>query len=302
MVNNQKIDFKYIDYSNNLFTKFQYVNALTESEFSKLNEKYRELGLFIKQVKVDEYGNEINKEEIISDNNVLKQKRKRLIKKSKMTLEEFYKKYYDNNHSNNNKKSKKINENRKDANKSISSKSIENNKNVNDKCNIEELEDLNNNLKETYNDCQNIEIKKCKIEEKEFKEKIIDYIKRFSKYISEKQYSDLFNKWKNKNLEKKGYNYIEQNDLNDWTIPVLKAFKSEIILVASSNILNKKIGKNNNQQDFFINEEREEEENEEREEEKNEEESESDSSSVDNYFKAKYIASNQNDDKFDDEN
>ena len=163
---NNPIEFKYIDYSNNLFAKIQIVNALTKSEIGKLNEKYRELGLFIRQVKVDEFGNEISKSELVSsDNNVLNKKRKRVLKISTMTLEEFYNKYYDNN----NKKNKKINDN-----KSISNDSIDDYK-----CSLEELKDLNKNLKETFNDCQNIAMKKCKIEEKDYADKIIYYIKKF---------------------------------------------------------------------------------------------------------------------------
>lgn len=284
---NNPIEFKYIDCSNNLFAKIQIVNALTKSEIGKLNEKYRELGLFIRQVSVDEYGNEISKNELLSsDNNVLNKKRKRILKKSTMTLEEFYNKYYDNN----NKKSKKINDN-----KSISNDSIDDHI-----CSIEELKDLNKNLIETYNDCQNINMKKCKIDEKDFPDKIIDYIKKFSKFLSNEQYADLFQKWKNKNFEIKGFNEIDVNNINNWKIPVLKAFKSEIILIASSNLLAKKIReKDNNKEDSDINEEREEEEKEEKKDEesgaKDESSSESEPSS-DNYFKANIVPEKQNDD------
>ena len=230
---NNPIEFKYIDCSNNLFAKIQIVNALTKSELGKLNEKYSELGLFIRQVRVDEYGNEITENELLpSDNNVLNKKRKRVLKKSTMTLEEFYNKYYENN----NKKSKKINDN-----KSISNDSIDDYK-----CSLEELKDLNKNLIETFNDCQNIAMKKCKIEEKDYADKIIYYIKKFSKYLPDKQYEDLFQKWKNKNLEIKGFREIDVNNINNWKIPVLKGFKSEMILIASSNIISKKIRENDN--------------------------------------------------------
>ena len=284
---NNPIEFKYIDCSNNLFAKIQIVNALTKSELGKLNEKYSELGLFIKQVRVDEYGNEISENELLpSDNNVLNKKRKRVLKKSTMTLEEFCNKYYDNN----SKKSKKINDN-----KSISNDSIDDYK-----CSIEELKDLNKNLIETYNDCQNIDMKKCKIDEKDFPDKIIDYIKKFSKFLSKQQYADLFQKWKNKNFEIKGFNEIDVNNINNWKIPVLKGFKSEMILIASSNVLNKKIReKDNNKEDSDINEEKEEEENEEKKDEESGEKDESLSESepsLDNYFKANIAPEKPNDD------
>lgn len=100
-------DFKYTDYSNNLFTKILLANALTKKEISKLNEKYKELGLFIKQVEVDEYGKELYPDELLSQNNFLKKKR-RLKKHSRMTLQEFYDKYYSENKKSEKNKKKKM--------------------------------------------------------------------------------------------------------------------------------------------------------------------------------------------------
>ena len=300
MKNNPKIDFQYINYSNNLFSKLQIVNYLTKIEYDKLNEKYQNLGLFIKQVKVDKYGNELNHNEILSNNDFLHKKRKRLIKKPKMTLQEFFIKYYCNN----NAKKKKINNKIKKDDNSISNNSSESNIHENEKYNNEEIKQLCKRLKELYNDCQNIEMKKCKIEEKLFKDKTIEYIKRFSKFISNQQYTDLFNKWKNENWKIKGFNLLDVNNLNDWKIPILKAFKSEIVLLSFSNSLAKKIeDKDGNEEAQNINEERKEEINEEKKDEDNEqnEEFESESNSIYNYFQPKYILPNENDDNYNDE-
>ena len=85
--------FLYSDNSNKLFTKIQLVNTLTQKEMDKLNMKYKELGLFIKQINVDHLGNEIASNEFILDNNLLKRK-----KRPSMTLREFYTKYYYNSY------------------------------------------------------------------------------------------------------------------------------------------------------------------------------------------------------------
>ena len=57
--------FLYTDNSNKLFTKIQLVNTLTQKEIDKLNMKYKELGLFIKQISVDHLGNEIASNELL---------------------------------------------------------------------------------------------------------------------------------------------------------------------------------------------------------------------------------------------
>ena len=218
-------EFKYIDYSNNLFTKIQLVNILSLKETEKLNEKYKELGLFIKLVNVDNFGNIKNPEFL---------NKKRLIKKSRMSLQEFYNKYYLNEKLKKPKKEKKpIKQNNKN------NYSYEDEFDNDEIMEEEQLEAINNNLKEIYNDCQNIKYKKCKIDDLGFKEKIIEYIGKFKKYISKDQYSELFNKWKNENMKIKGVDPFNNNDLEDFKIPILKAFKSEIVLLATTNLLGK---------------------------------------------------------------
>ena len=225
--------FKYKDYSQHIFTKIQLVNALTQKEMSKLNEKYKELGLFIKQVEVDINGNEIYPNEYLSCNNFLKKKR-RLKKHNRMTLQEFYDKYYSNNKKSNNNKKIKINNNN-ESSEEINEYEYEND----DLCNKNELINLTNNMIEIYKDCQNIQFKKCKIEDEDFKKKIIEYIKKYSKYITDEQYKKLCDNWKYRNGLIKGFDIFEADNLYNWKIPILKGFKSEIALLAVENVLEK---------------------------------------------------------------
>lgn len=233
---NQK--FKYRDYSNNIFTKIQLVNALTQKEFDILNEKYKELGLFIRQVQVDSFGNEIFQNENIFLN------KKRRLKKSTKTIKEFYEKYYFNDKKKKPKKSNKNNKNKENKNSSYDSSD---NENIN--CNKKELRNLNDNLKDLYKECQNINIKRNKLDDENYKKNIIRYILKFSKYITEKQYKELFSKWKNENYTIIGFNFSDVNNLYNWKLPILKAFKSEIVLIASTNLLGKQIGEENNPDD-----------------------------------------------------
>ena len=53
----KKEGFLFEDSSKNIFSKINLVNNLNLKEIQKLNEKYKELGLFIKQVRVDNLGN-----------------------------------------------------------------------------------------------------------------------------------------------------------------------------------------------------------------------------------------------------
>lgn len=274
---NPKIEFKYIDYSNNIFTKIQLVNALTQKEFNILNENYKKLGLFIQQVKVDNFGNEISPNELLSENNFLHKKR-RLKKKSRMTLEEFYEKYYIND------KKKYLNSSNKSSNKS-------NNKNKNNEeklCQKEYLSSLHDKLKSIYKDCQNIDFKKCKIDDENYKKEIMEYIKKYSKYITRKQYYDLFNKWRNKNFEIKGNNFSDFGDLSSWRIPVLKSFKSEIYLFATLNTIGKKIGKENNSEEKEEEDKNKNEDNNNDDKDESEEDKSESSYSSDNYFKGNY--------------
>ena len=186
-----------------------------------------------------------------------------------MTFEDIYEKYCILNSSN------------KSINKSNIIKGY-NEENI--LCKKEDLSSMYNNLNSIYQDCQNIDFKKCKIDEENYKIKIIEYINKYLKYkyITKKQYFDLFNKWKNKNFEIKGFNNQNFSDLSSWKIPVLKGFKSEIALFANLNIIGKKIGKVNNsenEEDKNINYE-----NNNGKDEIEEDKSES-SYSSDNYFK-----------------
>lgn len=236
-------DFKYTDYSNNLFTKILLVNALTKKEISELNEKYKELGLFIKQVEVDEYGKELYPDELLSQNNFLKKKR-RLKKHSRMTLQEFYDKYYSKNKKSEKNKKKKNNVSGGNNKNNDNDESSDSNKN--DYCNKNELKELLNNLDDVYKNCQIIEIKKSKIEDKGLKKVIIEYIKKYTKFLSESQYNKLFNEWKKKNWNIKGFNINDTENLWEWKIPILKGFKSEISFFGCYNIIKVQIGESIN--------------------------------------------------------
>ena len=229
----QENGFKYTDCSNNIFTKIQLVNALTKKEMGKLNEEYAKLGLFIKQVEVDNYGNEIYSDDLFGNSFLSK---KRRLKKHRMTLQEFYEKYYLRG------KIKKNSQNKKNNRRISNSNNLSENSDE-EEDNEEDLANTIEYLKEIYKDCQNIEMKKCTIKDESFKKTIIYYINTFSKYLTVEQYNNLLIKWKNKNMEIKGFNiFSDLNDLNNWGIPVLKAFKSEIALLASINILRKQNG------------------------------------------------------------
>ncbi len=270
--------FLYTDNSNKLFTKIQLVNTLTQKEIDKLNMKYKELGLFIKQISVDHLGNEIASNELLLENNLLKRK-----KRPSMTLREFYTKYYYNsNHHFFSQKNYKSNKD-KDKNKQKKKKLIKNKNNDekgkrNQKNNHrhynyssyeseseqksenylydkEELKSLRKNLIEIYEECQNLNYKECKFNDDEFKIKIIEYIKKFKNFLSDKQYLILYNKWKNELMKIRGVNPFDSgiSDLSFWKVSILKAFKSEVSLLAMSNILGKKVGEMSDNEDSVIN-------------------------------------------------
>ena len=194
------------------------------------------MGLYIKQVIVDFYGNKINENKSI---NLLGKKRER---KTFNYLNDFLQKYYGEDDLSSISKST-INTHKK---RKISD--IEANK----KCSIREISELRNNLNSIKEDCQKIEYKNCKIDADEFKSKIIDYILKIKKYLSKEQYSFLFNKWKNEYSKIKGVdimNFEKINNILNWKIPILKAFKSEMILIAMCNVCDnyvKRHSKNDN--------------------------------------------------------
>ena len=232
---NIKSLFKYKDCSNNIFSKIQLVNALTQKEIYLLNEKYIELGLFIRQVQVDNFGNELFPNKLFSERIFLSKKRQ--------TLQEFYDEYY--------LKYKKRKNNGQNIRNNLQNNSYDissEERNLENNLLDEELHNLSNQIKGVYNDCQHINIKKCKINDDNFKRKIIEYIKEFSKFLTKNQYNNLFQKWKIKNYEIKKFNINNDiNDLSEWRIPILMGFKSEIILYAFSIILNKEDSKENNE-------------------------------------------------------
>ena len=234
---NIKSLFKYKDCSNNIFSKIQLVNALTQKEIYLLNEKYIELGLFIRQVQVDNFGNELFPNKLFSERIFLSKKRQ--------TLQEFYDEYY--------LKYKKRKNNGQNIRNNLQNNSYDissEERNLENNLLDEELQNLSNQIKGVYNDCQHINIKKCKINDDNFKRKIIEYIKEFSKFLTKNQYNNLFQKWKIKNYEIKEFNINSDiNDLSQWRIPILKGFKSEIILFALPNILDKKASTENNEFD-----------------------------------------------------
>lgn len=223
----------FADKSENLISKIEFVNALTLKEITALNSKYLNLGLYIKQVIVDYYGNERNENKPC---NLLGKKRER---KTFNYLNGFLQKYYGD-----------------DDLSSISRSTINTHKKrkvsdieANKKCTTGEISELRNNLNSIKEDCQKIEYKNCKIEADEFKSKIIDYILKFKKYLSKEQYSFLFNKWKNEYSKIKGVdiiNFEKINNILNWKIPVLKAFKSEMILYAMCNICDDYVKRHSN--------------------------------------------------------
>ena len=217
----------FADKSQKLFTKIQFVNVLTPKEVSYLNYKYLKLGLHIKQVVVDNLGNEVfNENSEYFD--LLGKKRER---KDFNSLDDFLNKYYgeDEFESLKSKNYKKMKLSEKENNKMYSKEEILNLKNV------------LNSIKE---DCNKIQYKNCKTETSEFKSIIIKYILKFKKYISKEEYSFLYNKWKNELTKISGINIFDFNQINNlmqWKTSILKAFKSEIVLYSISNICSNKV-------------------------------------------------------------
>ena len=228
--NEEKYDEKKLG---NIFSKIVFVNALTRKEMSHLNEKYFKLGLFIKQVVVDNYGNEIPQKER-SYKELLGKKRER---KEFNSMNNFLNKYYGEEElSALNKKLQNFRKKKDSDGYSVK------------KYTKGELAELINALNSIEEDCNKIEYKICKYDTTEFKSKIVEYILKFKKYITRAQYGALFNKWKSEVSKLKGvdlFDYNTLNDLSNWKTSILKAFKSEITLNALCNILDKLIkGKN----------------------------------------------------------
>ena len=207
--------------SKKLLSKIAFVNALTPKEISTLNSRYMKLGLHIKQVVVDSYGNEKNKKE----SSLLSKKRKR---KQYNSLNKFLYNYYGKEElPSTTKKFKTYNK------KYLSDK--ENNNNYSK----EDLSELSQALNSIKKDLKTIEYKNCTIETDEFKLIIVDYISKFKKYISKEQYSFLIKKWKIELSTIKGIDFLDFNKFDDfmnWKVSILKSLKSEITLYALCNI------------------------------------------------------------------
>jgi len=230
----QKSNILFANKSQKIFTKIKFVNALTSKEISILNTRYMNLGLHIKQVVVDSFGEEeIKKKSSYID--LLGKKRNR---KEFNSLNSFLYNYYGKEKLLSNKKYKEY------KNSNLSEK--ENNK----KYSKEELSELLNALNSIKKDVETIEYKNCVIETDEFKLIIIDYISKFRKYISKEEYSFLLKKWKNELSKIKGIDLFDFNKIDNfmnWKISILKGLKSEIVHYEISNICDNLIkGKNNN--------------------------------------------------------
>ena len=244
----KKEGFLFEDSSKNIFSKINLVNNLNLYEIQKLNEKYKELGLFIKQVRVDNLGNQKSSDDLISLNYLSK---KRLLKRhSKMTVQQLYNKYYCIDPF-----SKKFN-NFITFNNEIEDDQILDN--------IDLLE-LKLNLEEIHQYYQKKKKKRCKINKEEFKKLIINYIVKFNEYLEEEQYNEIYEK-----MSEKSSLVVELNDLDNlskWPVSLLKEFKAEIEILAIKNNLNKNLGK-----DIYENEKsKSEKEDKEKDEEENEE-------------------------------
>jgi len=226
----EKSEFSYEEPSNNILSKINLVNKITLAGINKLNEKYRELNLFIKQVRVDKYGNEKSKDDLIVKNYISK---KRLLKRhSKMTLEELYYKYYCFD---------SFSEKQKNLRNSSKIKDPES------PCDKDDLMEIKQNLEEIHQDYQSLELKKCRIKTIEFKKEIIKYIQKYNYFLKPNQYTELYNK-----MKEKVQLYIDPlkvDDLSQWTVPILKEFKAEIGILAIKNIFNEKLGINIDEED-----------------------------------------------------
>ena len=293
-IHSNKSKYLYEDTSNKLLSKLTLVNTLTSREIGRLNDFYIRNGLYMKQVKVDIFGNEL-----FTNNDINAKAKEKRRKRAMMTLKEFYNKYYYVPTLANKKKTKKLLQKKKKRGKIEFNESIDYS-DMNEESSVDEeyLKNLRKNLKDIYNDIQNIEYKDCKITDNNFKEKVIDYILKFRNFVSDKQYLKLLNKWKNELITIKGVNPLDQDSLNDlstWKMPILKGLKSEIVLLAMANVLGKNLGEQevNNEED-----EEKEKEKEKSEDKKKDEESEesSDSFSDIDSFNNKNINDNMDND------
>ena len=235
MSQSEKILFH--DYSNKLFTKIKLSNPLTKIEIRKLNDKYREFRLNIKQVIVDKNGDEIPEKESI-EYDPKTNRPKRHIKKP-LTIKELYYKYH--TPKKNFKKNPK-NQRRKFAEKS---KDIP--------CSKKELQEISSDISLILRKNEQIDFKNCKLDTQEFRLKIINYINNFKKFLPKEIYEIQFLKFKNKAMEFKGMDLSNPetvNDLINWPSNILKSFKSLIYVLAVKFNLDVMIKGNENNMDL----------------------------------------------------
>jgi hypothetical protein len=207
----------------NIYNKIKFVNYMTDKEIKRLNSKYCYLGLQIKQIVVDRYGNEI-KEKKNSSKNLLGKKRDR---KEYNSLDKFLSKYYG-------KEQYKILNNNFEKNKKLFEYNPED-KLCTKKC----LSNLKENLNSIKIDCEYMANKNSKIETDEYKMNVLNYIARYKQYITKEQYNYLYNKWKNELLKIRGtdlFNFDKINKIENWKVSILKCFKSEISLYSVCNV------------------------------------------------------------------
>lgn len=213
------------DSRNKLFTKMSLVNSYTKKEIERLNQKYLDLGLYIELVPVDKYGKEICSSE---ESESLSGRPKRKMRKAAMGLKAFFSKY-----SHEIKEEKKSKYSTKDKNKKPKELLKRN-----EPCDIEDYIKFRDALTNAINDSEQIPHKECRMENDEFKGIVINFIYEYKQFLTNQEYQTLLAKWKNKHSQTKNVDpsrISELNDLRNWKLSLLKAFKSEIILFAAKN-------------------------------------------------------------------
>ena len=206
----------------NIFSKLTFVNGLNDKMIARLNSRYSTLGLKMKQIKVDKYGNELVEED---PKKLLGIKRDR---KGFNSYNEFLFGYYGK------KKYDILNENFEKEKKFIFDFDP-NDKKCTRKC----LSQLKDSLNKIKIDCEYMANKNSKIETDDYKEVVLKFIYQFKKYITNEQYIFLYNKWKDELLKVRGtdlFNFDKINNINNWKVSILKCFKSEIVLYGICNI------------------------------------------------------------------
>ena len=213
---------KEVNQKQNIYSKINVVNILTNREITKLNSKYYNSGLFLKQVIVDKFGNEIIEEK--SKRRLLGKKRER---KAFNYMNHFLYGYYGK------KEFDILNQNLKDMKKLFEFDTKDK------KCTRKCLSNLKDSLNKIKIDCEYMANKNSTIETEEYQSVVLKYIAQFRQYITKDQYDFLYNKWKNELLKVKGtdlFNFDKINNIENWKVSILKCFKSEIVLYAICNI------------------------------------------------------------------